>query len=164
MVSSTFWSVAHNNLIFTVSINNIMGIATSNSIAVKTCQISYYSNSKHGILGSKSLLNDSASSPLHVLITMNFEWNYAILLLKEFTDMLIPDITAGQKNRCIAEIGPRTLYLLYKVADITVCIQELLDSCISIYTELTYSTAVVMMKNSLFVCPSVCLYFLSCCW
>ena len=65
--------------------------------------------------------------------------------------MLIPDISAGQINRCIAEIGPRTLYLLYKVADITVCIQELLDSCIPIHTELTYSTAVVMMKNCLSV-------------
>ena len=78
--------------------------------------------SKHGILGSKSLLKDSASSPLCVLSTMIFEWDYVILLLKEFTDILIADITTGQKNRCLAEIGPHTLYLLYMVANITVCI------------------------------------------
>ena len=35
------------------------------------------------------------------------------LLLKEFTDIVITDITAGHENWCFAEIGPCTLYPLY---------------------------------------------------
>ena len=50
-----------------------------------------------------------AGAPLHV----RFYTRACILMIKVFADVLIIDITTGQKNHFFAEIVPHTLYLLY---------------------------------------------------
>ena len=38
-----------------------------------------------------------------------------LLMTKGFADVIIVDITAGQKNHCFTEIAPHTLYPLYGI-------------------------------------------------